>query len=101
MGPFLIEFSTRSNDVVKALKSRSDADVSVERNMTGETIVLLSVLAPIATVAIKEIGKMVHERQLSLRSQKLKLGKGTLSFDGFSSDEICEVLEKLQKSDRA
>jgi hypothetical protein len=99
MGPFLIELSTRSNEVVTSLKSRSDAEITVERNMTGETIVLLSIAASLATVTIKEIGKLARERQVSLRSQKLKMGKGTLTFDGFSAEEISTILEKLRKQD--
>jgi hypothetical protein len=92
---FDIELSTRSTGVVSALMARVDAHVTTEKNITGETIVMLSLVFPLARAVIKEVGSLARDRQVSIRSQKLTTGPGTLKFEGFSADEICEIMSKL------
>lgn len=99
LAEFVIEIATPSKDVVDALVASTDATVTTARNLTGETIVVLSVGLPIATTLIKEVGKILKDRQASIRAQKLKIGKGTMSFDGFSADQIGALVDKLREVD--
>jgi phosphohistidine swiveling domain-containing protein len=99
LAEFVIEIATPSKDVVDGLVASKAATVTTTRNLTGEIIVVLSVGLPIATALIREVGNVLKGRQATIRAQKLKIGKGTMSFDGFSADEIGALIDKLRETD--
>jgi hypothetical protein len=99
MAEFFVEIATRSGEVVDALKAVAEAEVSTTRNLTGETIVALSAALPLATVVIKEVSKIIQDRQATIRAQKLKIGKGTMSFEGFSATDINLLIEKVKEAE--
>lgn len=97
---YVVAIATRSSDTVASLQSVKDASVSIEKNLTGETIVVMSIVVPVAIAAIKEIGNIIRDRGATIRSQEVKIGKGTMSFKGLSEDAICQIIEKLRDLDQ-
>jgi hypothetical protein len=53
----------------------------------------------LAGTIIKEVGKIVRKHRANVRAQKLKVGKGTMSFEEFSSDQIPSIIDKLTRID--
>ena len=92
---YIIEISTTSKALIDNYSAIDGVKTSITRNLTGEAILILSAATPIATIIIKEISKLYSEKQARIRSQKLKLGKGTISFEGFTSDEIVKIISKM------
>lgn len=92
---YIIEISTTSKALVDHCSTIEGVKVSTTRNLTGEVVLFLSVATPLATVIIKELSKLYGEKQARIRSQKLKMGKGTISFEGFTSDEIIKIISKM------
>jgi hypothetical protein len=99
LSTFVIEFATRSGVVVPALEGLRGVNVTTERNMTGELVVAASILVPITTVLIKEVFSVIRSHHANILAQKLKIGKGTISFEGLSTDDICLILERLRELD--
>ena len=89
MPEFVIEIGTGSREVIDRLMTLEGATATTTRNFTGEVIVALSVATgPVATVMVREIAKIIKSRQAVIRSQRLKIGKGTISFEGLSAGQI-------------
>lgn len=99
MSTFVIEFSTRSNAAGAALEVLQGVSVTTERNMTGELILSAGILVPITTVLVKEVSNIIRSHHATIRAQKLKIGSGTISFEGLSTDDICSILERLRELD--
>ena len=98
MTEFVVEIATRSQAVADGLKALKEVNVTTSLNLTGEIVIVSAVALPLAGTLIREIGKIVKEQQATLRAQKLKVGKGTMSFEGFSPDEISSIIDKLAET---
>lgn len=99
MAELVMEIGTGSKEVVDQLTALEGVTATTTRNFTGEMIVALSIGGSIATVLVREIAKIVMGRQATIRAQKLKIGKGTISFEGFSADQIGSLIDTLIKAD--
>ena len=96
---YIIEINTTSKAIIDQCSKIEEVKVSTTRNLTGGVIIVLSVATPLATVLIKEVAKVIGDRQATIRAQKLKIGEGTISFEGFSADEIGRIVTKLSATD--
>jgi hypothetical protein len=93
---FVVTATADDSEPALALTRIEGVDVAQERHLTGEVVLLCSAGLSAMTVLAREIGRYARDRQLTIRAQELKIGKGTLSFKGFDSDEVVEILNKIQ-----